>query len=621
VLTELKETFKVWSPPPRLTISSWAEKFRRLSTESSAMPGMFRLSMAPYQREPMDKCMEDSCQAVVLMWGSQLGKSEIISNIISFHAHLDPSPILCVQPTLEIATSWSTDRLAPMIRDTPVLRNVFGDPKARDSNNTKLYKKFTGGFITVAGANSPASLAARPIRVLALDEVDRYPASAGTEGDPVLLAQKRTETFFNSVQILTSTPTLKHLSRIESEFQLTDQRRWFCPCPHCGQYQVLSWAQVKWDKDKDGKHLPETARMVCEKCEKDISDEQRREMVSQGEWRGTAPFTGKHGYHINGLVSLFPPKRGYKNRMHQAVAQFLDAKHLSVFGLQAWTNTFLAETWEQVGSTVESSPLLARCEPFEAQVPNPVVVLTAGIDCQDDRLEAECVGWCTGEECYGISAKVFYGQITNPATWAQLDEWLSQSWEHESGVSLRIASAMIDTGYQSKIVYDFCKPREVRRVFAVKGVGGVRPIVSRPNRGNSANVALFSIGTDSAKELLYSRLKIEEPGPGYCHFPIDPGYDAEFFDQLTAEKAVTKIKAGVKSRVWVKKRARNESLDCRIYALSAFVNLNANLDQLAKSLKSKTVNESKSEERPRKDPLQAIMRPPRNTGFVNSWKT
>jgi len=199
---------------------------------------------------------------------------------------------------------------------------------------------------------------------------------------------------------------------------------------------------------------------------------------------------------------------------------------------------------------------------------------------------------------------------------------LSQPWEHESGVQLRIASAMVDTGYQSKIVYDFCKPREVRRIHAIKGASGQnRPVVSRPNRGNSAKVALFSIGTDSAKELLYSRLKIEEPGPGYCHFPIDPAYDTEYFEQLTAEKAITKAKAGVKTRVWVKKRARNEALDIRVYALAAFVNLNANLDQLAKSLKARSVDESKPEEPQRKNPMQAVMRQQRNSGFVNSWKT
>lgn len=578
--------------------------------------------MAPYQAEPMEAVTDDSVQSVVLMWASQSGKTEVINNALSYHFHLDPSPILCVQPTLEMAASWSTDRLAPMIRDTPVLCELFGDPKARDSSNTKLYKKFPGGFIAIAGANSPASLASRPIRVVVADEVDRFPASASTEGDPISLAVKRSETFFNSVQILTSTPTLKHLSRIESEFELTDQRKWFCPCPHCGEFETLKWSQVKWDKDAEGNHLPETARMICEHCDKEISDKQRQEMVAKGEWRPTAEFKGKRGYHLNGLVSLFPPKRGYENRLHQAVAQFLDAKHRGIESLKSWVNTFLAETFEPSGETVESSPLLARREPYAAEVPQDAVVLTAGIDCQQDRLEAEVVAWGKAEECWGIQSKIFYGQVTNPATWSELDEWLSKPWQHESGISLRIASAMIDTGYQSKIVYDFCKDKETRRVFAAKGVGGSRPIVSRPSRGNSAKVPLFSIGTDSSKELLYSRLKISESGPGFCHFPIDPGYDSEYFDQLTAEKAITKVKNGVKQRIWIKRRPRNEALDIRVYALAAFVNLNANLDQLAKSLKAKSINEGKPKVQPVKEPMQAMQKMPRRSGgFVSGWKT
>ncbi len=239
------------------------------------MPGMFRIAMAPYQAEPMDCAMDNSVQSVVLMWASQTGKTEVINNLIGFHIDLDPSPILCLQPTLEIAASWSTDRLSPMVRDTPVLKNLVADPKARDSGNTKLHKKFTGGHITIAGANSPASLAARPIRVVLCDEVDRYPASAGTEGDPISLAMKRSDTFFNSVHVITSTPTTRGVSRIESEFELTDQRKWFCPCPHCGEQQTLEWANIKWDKDEEGEHLPETARLVCEKCEKEIDSSLR----------------------------------------------------------------------------------------------------------------------------------------------------------------------------------------------------------------------------------------------------------------------------------------------------------------------------------------------------------
>ena len=618
----IERSFEAFKPPERLTVSEWAVRHRRLSPEGSAFTGRFRLETAPYQQEPMEAVNDADVQSVVLMWASQTGKTEVINNVVGFFICEEPSPMLILQPTLDMAETWSKDRLAPMVRDTAVLTDLVADAKARDSGNTVLHKRFTGGHVTVAGANSPASLASRPIRVVLCDEVDRYPQSAGAEGDPISLAQKRSDTFFNSVHVTTSTPTIKGVSRVEAEFDLTDQRRWFCPCPHCKEYQTLKWEQVSWDKDEDGKHLPETARLICSECNKDISDKQREVMVRQGEWRATAPFEGKRGYHLNGLCSLFPPRKGYKTRLHQAVAQFLDAKHRGTESIKAWTNTFLAETWEEQGETVHASPLMARREPYSEIVPQDAVVLVAGCDCQDDRIEVEIVAFGVGEECWGIEYKTIYGAITNPATWTSLDEFLTRSWKHESGVQLRVASAMIDTGYQSKIVYDFCKPREVNRVFAIKGVAGVnRPVVSRPNRGNSAKVALFSLGVDSAKELIYSRLKIEDSGAGYCHFPIGQGYDEEYFEQLTAEKAVTRVRNGVKSRVWQKTRARNEALDVRVYALAAFINLNASLDQLAKSLKARSVDESKPNEPSKKDPFQSVIRPPRQAGFVNSWKT
>ena len=619
----VERSFEAFRPPERLTVSEWAVRHRRLSPEGSAFTGRFRLESAPYQQEPMEAVNDPDVQSVCLQWASQTGKTEILNNIVGFFISEEPSPMLILQPTLDMAETWSKDRLAPMVRDTPILTELVADSRARDSGNTVLHKRFNGGHISVAGANSPSSLASRPIRVVLCDEVDRYPNSAGAEGDPVSLAQKRSDTFFNSVHVITSTPTIKGVSRVEAEFGMTDQRRWFCPCPHCGKHQTLEWAQVTWDKDEDGKHLPETAHLVCSECNKKITDKQREEMVCKGEWRATAPFSGKRGYHLNGLCSLFPPRKGFKTRLHQAVTQFLDAKHRGTESIKAWTNTFLADTWEEQGETVHSSPLLARAEPYAGTVPQDAVVLTAGIDCQQDRLECEVVAWGLGEECWGIEYKVIIGAITNPATWTQLEEFLGRSWQHESGVQLRIASAMIDTGYQSKIVYDFCKPREVNRVFAIKGVAGAnRPIVSRPSRSNSSKVALFSIGVDSAKELIYSRLKIEESGAGYCHFPIGNGYDDEYFDQLTAEKAVVRVKNGMKTRTWQKTRARNEALDIRVYALSAFINLNASLDQLAKSLKARSIDETKPKEQPKKDPFQAVQRrTPRNSSFVNSWKT
>ena len=610
--TLIRNSFEAFKPPERLTVSEWAVRHRRLSPEGSAFTGRFRLESAPYQQEPMEAVSDAEVQTVVLMWASQTGKTEALNNIVGYFMQEEPSPMLVLQPTLDMAETWSKDRLAPMIRDTPALRPLVADSRSRDSGNTVLHKRFTGGHVSVAGANSPASLASRPIRVVLCDEVDRYPPSAGAEGDPISLAQKRSDTFFNAVHVLTSTPTIKGLSRIEAEFDLTDQRRWFMACPHCKHGHTFEWAQVTWDKDTDGSHMPETAHLVCPECGKKITDQQRQSMVRSGAWAATAPFNGKRGYHLNGLHSLFPPRKGYTTRLHQAVAQFLDAKHRGVESMKAWCNTFLANTWEESGETVSASPLMARREPYGDKIPEDALLLTCGVDCQDDRLEAELVAWGEGEECWGIEYRTFYGSISNPATWQQLDEWLMLSWQHEGGTQMRVASAMIDTGYQTKTVYDFCKPREVRRVHAIKGMAGQnRPIVSRPSRANSGKVALFGLGVDSAKELIYSRLKIDTAGAGYCHFPIGNGYDEEYFEQLTAEKAVTKTKAGTPVRVWVKTRARNEALDVRVYALAAFVNLNANLAQVRKSLQSDDGDGKAKENHKAK----------RSNKFVNSWKT
>ena len=240
----IERSFEAFRPPERLTVSEWAVRHRRLSPEGSAFTGRFRLESAPYQAEPMEAVNDPEVQSVVLQWASQTGKTEILNNIVGFFISEEPSPMLVLQPTLDMAETWSKDRLAPMVRDTTILTDLVADARARDSGNTVLHKRFNGGHITVAGANSPASLASRPIRVVLCDEVDRYPNSAGAEGDPISLAQKRSDTFFNSVHVTTSTPTIKGVSRVEAEFDLTDQRRWFCPCPHCGEHQTLEWAQV-----------------------------------------------------------------------------------------------------------------------------------------------------------------------------------------------------------------------------------------------------------------------------------------------------------------------------------------------------------------------------------------
>lgn len=516
----------------------------------------------------MDAVSDHDIDTVVVMSSAQVGKTEIVNNLVGFHIHQDPAPMLVLQPTLEMAQTWSKDRLAPMLRDTPALQGRVKQPRSKSSTNTLLHKVFPGGHITMAGSNSPASLASRPIRVVLCDEVDRYPPSAGTEGDPVNLARKRTTTFWNRTVILTSTPTLKGTSRIELEFEQSDQRYFHVPCPHCGESQRLQWSGVTWAKEDDGTSLPETAQYACEHCGALWTEVQRHQAVKQGEWIASAPTNGRAGFHLSELYSPW-------SSLESMVRAFLEAKKNTEL-LKTWVNTCLGETWEEQGDGIDQGSLYGRREDYAAQVPSGGLLLTAGVDIQRDRIEMEVVAWGEGEESWNVDYVVLPGDPSRPDVWRDLDDCLQATYTHETGTELHITAAGIDSGDQTTTVYQFVKPRAARRVFALKGIAGPgRPVVkiSRKQKGKKTrDVDLYQVGVDDAKGIIYSRLKIESAGPGYCHFPRDR--DEEYFNQLTGEKLVTRYHKGFPRKEWIKARARNEALDCRVYALAALKILN-----------------------------------------------
>ncbi len=530
----------------------------------------------------MDSVGDPLIETVVIMSSAQIGKTEIINNVIGYHIQLDPAPILLLQPTLEMAEAWSKDRFAPMLRDTSVLQGLVKDPRSRDSGNTLLHKRFPGGHITMSGANSPASLASRPIRMVLCDEVDRYPVSAGTEGDPVNLAKKRSATFWNRKLVLTSTPTVKGASRIESAFEQSDMRRYNVPCPHCEEYQVLRWQQVRWNSDPskegDERHCPETAHYVCEKNGCIINDSDKIGMLRLGKWVAEAPFEGIAGFHINEIYSPWVT-------FATMVTEFLKAKRLPET-LKTWVNTSLGETWEEAGETVEADSLLTRKESWGSEAPENVLVVTAGVDVQGDRLEIEVKGWGLGEESWSLDYKIFYGDPAQEAVWKELDTFLQRPIKSKTGIFLNIACTCIDSGgHHTQMVYDYCGRNALRGIYAIKGMNvPAKPIVGRPTRNNRYKIRLYPIGVDTAKEVIYSRLRITEPGAGYYHFPVDR--DREYFLQLTGEKQVTKFNKGVGRREWIKTRARNEALDCNVYALAAFKLLNADMEGLAAAMPS-----------------------------------
>jgi len=537
-------------PPPKLTLSQWADQFRKLSPEASAEPGQWHTSRAEYQREILDAISDPEINTVVVMSSAQVGKTELLLNAIGYFAAQDPSPMLVLQPTLEIAEAFSKDRLAPMLRDTPAMQGLVTDPRSRDANNTLLHKVIPGGHITMAGANSPASLASRPVRVVMCDEVDRYPPSAGTEGDPVMLAKARTKTFWNRRMVMTSTPTVKGLSRIEQAYAESDRRRYFVPCPHCDEFQTLVWANVKWPQNQ-----PKEARYACITCGALWEHGERIAALRKGEWRAEVEFTGVAGFHINEIYSPWAA-------LGDLAAAFVDVKaSRSVERMRAWVNTCLGETWEDDGERIEGDTLMDRRENWAGDPPG-VLVRTLGVDLQDDRLELELVGWGEGEESWSLRYDVIYGDPSAKSLWDELDRYID---DHKP------AATAIDTGgHHTQAAYAFCRTRLRKRVYAIKGMAGPgRPVwPKKASRNNSGRVNLFMVGVDAAKESVYGRLRLTTPGPGYCHFPRER--DAAYFSGLASETVVTRYSKGFPIREWRKRSGtRNEPLDCRVYAYAA----------------------------------------------------
>lgn len=561
---------QVLKPPPKLTISEWADTERRLSPEASAEPGRWITSRAEYQRGIMDAVSDSNVETVVIMKSAQVGATEIVNNVVGYYIRHDPSPILCLQPTLDMAKTWSKDRLMTMIRDTPTLMGTVSTKK-REKDNTIFHKTFPGGHLTISGANSPASLASRPIRTLLCDEVDRYPESAGDEGDPVSLAKKRTTTFWNRKLILTSTPTIKGSSRIEQAFDETDKRFYHVPCCHCNAEQVLKWGNVKWEEKK-----PETAAYYCEQCGASWTEANKLKAIRGGRWVATSDFKGAAGFHLNELYSPWVS-------IKEMAANFVEAKKYPET-LKTWVNTALGESWqEDQGEGVEYEIVYARKEHYPAEVPHPEVVLTAGVDTQKDFLMVEVIAWGKDYENWSIDYVKLEGNPDQPEVWSLLDEYLSRSFTDEQGGKHKIKGCCIDSGgSHTQPVYLYAKDRYFRRVFAVKGQAQYgKPIVSKPTRNNAQRCRLYPVGTDTAKERVYSFLKIKEEGPGYCHFPDH--YEKAYFKELTAEKLQTKYYKGRSRKLWVKTRKRNEALDCRVYSLAAIEILGINLGKLSEA--------------------------------------
>ncbi|WP_020621122.1 phage terminase large subunit family protein [Paenibacillus daejeonensis] len=582
-----REIVRVVAPPAKLNVSEWADRYRILSSESSAEPGPWRTSRAPFQREPMNAISDSRYETIVLMWSSQVGKTELELNAVGYFSDHDPAPMMFVQPTLIMAQDFSKDRLAPMYRDSPKLRDKIRSPKSRDSGNTVLRKSFPGGQIALAGANSPASLASRPIRVVLCDEIDRYPLSAGTEGDPVSLVTKRTTTFSNRKRILVSTPTIKGISRIEKFYEDSTKEEWCLPCPTCEDYQPLKWKNIVYEYDEEDKKTTK-AEMRCSSCGFLHSEQEWKANHEQtGRWIAQRSHSTTRGFHLNELASTFTSWETIVHNWKEANAAGTEA-------LKTWINTAMAETWEEKGEQLDEEILLNRRELYHADVPDGVKVLTAAVDTQDNRFEVEVQGWGVGHENWRIQYHVIYGDLKQPQVWADLDEFLQRTWSDAGGRTFPIAISCMDSGgHFTNEVYKFCKERHGRRLFAIRGEnpgdGTYLPLIAGTSSKNRYNATVVRLGVHEGKTKVMSAVRqppVDDQGnktKGYCHFPLttpekNRGYERQYFEGLTAEALHTRYKAGSPYHVWVKVRERNEPLDLAVYNRAAIEILQPNLD-------------------------------------------
>ena len=578
-----------WEADPEMTVSEWADERRILAGEGSVEPGKFRTSRTPYLKEIMDSLSPSSpVREVKVMKGTQLGFSEAGNNLIGFIIDIAPGPTAMYMPTEDKAKEHAEFKLNPSINATPVLREKVVNVKGKDAKNTILMKKFKGGFLLLSTAASAAALSSLSIKYLILDEIDRFKRDVGGEGNPVSLAQKRTDAFKSVCKIYKlSTPTEEGLSNIEHELINSDRRRYYVPCPYCEWMQHLTFKGISFEKNN--KHeLTSDVYYRCEHCNKLIEEYYKTSMMDYevAEWRPQNPGHEHRGYT---LPSFYSPV-GWLS-WSDIVKEWLEAQRTrDKTQLKTVINTRFAELWTEGEKTVNENTLTGRREKYGPEIPANAVILTAGVDIQVDRIEVEIDAWGVGEESWGLEHKILSGDPVRQQVWKDLDEYLMRLWKHELGPSFPVSGVAIDTGYLTQQCYTFVKPRQLRRVFgypqkvfAIKGHGDpLKPFLNRATRNNLAKVNLFTLGVNTAKDTLHGRFNIHEPGPGYVHHNFT--FDEEYFKQVTSE--VRKRRKG--ARVWeAKPGARTEGLDLKVYSLAALGLLNIKIEPLVELLQER----------------------------------
>ena len=551
------------------------------------------------------------------MWASsQVGKSELILNLIGYAIDEDPGSMLYIQPSIEDAKKFSKRRIAPMVRDCPRLRRKVADAKGRDSHNTTQEKSFPGGAISIIGSNSPSALASTPVRYVFGDERDRWALSAGSEGDPWKLAEARTITYYNAKMVEVSTCTVKGASPIAEAYDDGTQEVWEHQCPHCGAWHEVDFDAIKFDFDtiqagRKTDYIVKSVEWYCPSCGCLSAEETMRKQPTR--WAAQNPdaiHKGHRSFRLNGFASPWQP---WKNIIYD----FLQARK-DPAKLQVVFNTKLGKLWEDRGDIEDEDTMLSRREDYgtaedgtPVELPEGVLVLTCGVDTQDDRLEYEVVGWGHFGESWGIKKGIIMGDPNDDGPWERLDDVVSHIYKFANGKGLTISMTCVDSGgHKTQSVYRHCRDRLHRRVFAIKGQGGDGiPFTKPPSKvkivtnGKAVGLTwLYSLGVDAGKADIMAALKVQEAGPKYCHFPKGEGrgYDLTYFNGLLSEKLERRTEKGRTRWAWVKLpgHERNEALDCRNYALAALRILDPDMDAVENRLKNNAKTSAKTPPKP-----------------------
>lgn len=539
-------------PPPRLALSAWIEQTLRLPADVSAMPGQIRLYA--YQRGIADSIGDPEIERVTLVKSVRVGFTTLLTGALASYVSNDPSPILVLLPTEADCRDYMVSDIEPIFAASPGLRGLLTEEADESGRNTLLSRRFSGGNLKIVASKAPRNLRRHNARILLIDECDAMERS--DEGSVIRLAERRTLSFANRKIVLGSTPLLQETSYVLRAYEESDRRVYECPCPACGSFTEIAWANIEWPSGE-----PDKAAFRCPHCAALVEERHKVGMVEQGRWRATHPEVRNHaGFRLNALVSLLA-----NASWARLAAEFLHAREDSD-ELQVFINTALGQGWREAADEVDDAELSARAEPFGlAAVPPEVLTMTAGVDVQDDRFEISFVGWTKEADALILAHTVLWGQTDDDSLWHELDEILKTRPPHPSGGLLRVDAAAIDAsdGQHYDRVLSFCAPRMARRVVAIKGMSGTRPTIKASDSGKVRAGRLFIVGVDSCKGQILSRLARGRT------IRFSDSLEAAYFEQLASERRVVRYTRGSPVRRFERIPGRRaEALDCLVYAFA-----------------------------------------------------